>query len=154
MKHRQPDPDDGHPEFVTEPLWTQFLPLTATSQYLLFWYASETVPYDVEQTYPVPESNEASDQFYQPPPSFPGDLTLTDRIAMDKVTDKDGKPKIYKPVHIAGTAQDDEERMYESHFLAIDDARRKLKGSVMEDVVRKGWEAIQLRMQIEDKKAG
>ena len=37
MKHRQTDPEDGPQAFVTEPLWTQLLPLTATSQYLLFW---------------------------------------------------------------------------------------------------------------------
>ena len=154
MKHRQPDPDDGHPDFVTEPLWTQFLPLSATSQYLLFWYAAETVPPEVERTYVVPGSNnspQASPPNYRPPPSFPEDLTLEDRIGMDKTIRDNGQQTMYEPVHIHGTAQDDEERMYESHLLTIADARRKLRGSVMEDVVRRGWEAIQLRMTMEEK---
>lgn len=152
MKHRQPDPDVGHPEFVTEPLWTQFLPLSATSQYLLFWYAAETVPPEVERSYAVSQSNVGNDRppIYQHPPRFPEGLSLKRRIAMDNIIGENGQQTIYEPVHVQGTAQDDEERMYESHFLTIADARRKLKGSVMEDVVRRGWDAIQLRMKMED----
>ena len=152
MKHRQPDPDGGHPDFVIEPLWTQFLPLSATSQYLLFWYGAETVPPEVEQTYVLPEShvNNERSPIYRPPPGFPEGLTLKRRIAMDNVVGEDGQQAIYEPIHIPGTAQNDEERMYESHFLTIADARRKLKGSVMEDVVRRGWDAVQLRMRMEE----
>ena len=154
MKHRQPDPDTGRPAFVTEPLWTQFLPLTASSQYLLFWYASETVPKDVERSYAMPEiegNNGPPSQFYRPPEKFQEGIKLKERIAMDNIVSESGQQAIYEPVWILGTAQDDEERMYESHLLTISDARRKLKGSVMEDVVRRGWEAIQLRMRMEEK---
>lgn len=35
MQHRQPDPDTGHEKFVSEPLWTQLLPLSSRSQYIL-----------------------------------------------------------------------------------------------------------------------
>jgi hypothetical protein len=154
MKHRQPDPDTGRPAYVTEPLWTQFLPLSASSQYLLFWYVSETVPKEVEQSYSVSEtedSNGPPSQFYRRPTIFPEGMTLRERVAMDNIISESGGRAIYEPVRILGTAQDDEERMYESHLLAISDARRKLKGSVMEDVVRRGWEAIQLRMRMEEK---
>lgn len=153
MKHRQPDPDSGHPDFVTEPVWTQFLPLTASSQYLLFWYVSETVPKDIEQTYSATLTQvdaQAPGPFYRPPPGFPEGTTLKERIAADSIPNGNGKTPIYEPHKVLGTAQDEEEMMYESHLLSVPDARQKLKGSVMEDVVRRGWEAIQLRMRMEE----
>lgn len=154
MKHRQPDPDDGHPDFVREPLWTQFLPLTASSQYLLFWFVAETVPQEIEETYKVPVAHDGGATpapIYRPPPMFPDGMALESRIDMDRAVDGSGKTTTYEPVRILGTAQDDEERLYESHLISISDARRKLKGSVMEDVVRLGWEAIHLRLQMEEK---
>jgi hypothetical protein len=151
MRHRQPDPDEGHERFVTEPIWTQLLPLTTTSQYMLFWYAAETLPHDVEQTYESDVSSsgdEASRRIYRPPPSFPPDTTLEQRIAQDAI-EKDGEATTYEPVWHAGTGVDEEERLYKSHLLPIDEAMKKLKGSVMADVIRRGWEGIQLRLEIE-----
>ncbi|KAK5173837.1 uncharacterized protein LTR77_002518 [Saxophila tyrrhenica] len=151
MKHRQPDPDEGHEEFVTEPVWTQLLPLTSTSQYLLFWYAAETVPPEVERVYEGGSTGgggEGEGRVYRAPPAFPRDVTLSQRLAQDRIT-SDGEEKIYEPVWHAGTGVDEEELLYKSYLLPIAEARRKLKGSVMEDVVRRGWEGMQLRMEME-----
>jgi hypothetical protein len=151
MKHRQPDPDQGHPDFVTEPLWTQFLPLTASSQYLLFWYIAETLPKDIEESYLSQDDAEAPDPFYRPPPKFPDGTTLKERITADNVVGENREVVVYQPQKVLGTAQDDEEAMYESYLVTVSDARQKLKGSVMEDVVRRGWDAVRLRMQMEEK---
>ena len=98
MKHRQPDPDEGHQRFVTEPLWTQLLPLTATSQYLLFWYAAETVPREIEEEYAGVQIGSSAGQnprIYSLPASFPAEMMLRQRIAMDAVMEQDGKQKVY-----------------------------------------------------------
>lgn len=149
MRHRAPDPDEGHERFVTEAIWTQFLPLTATSQYILFWFAAETLPPQIEQSY---STAEASPSPYRPPPAFPVDATLKQRIAEDMMLEEVRKEKLYEPIKHEGTGVDDEERLYHSFLLPIAEAKRKLKGSVMEDVVRRGWEGIQLRMEMEAEK--
>ncbi|KAK5136370.1 hypothetical protein LTR08_003496 [Meristemomyces frigidus] len=148
MKHRQTTPEDGHQRFVTEPLWTQLLPLTATSQYLLFWYAAETVPREVEDTYSARQAHQ-SVRAYEAPTLFPPDMTMQQRVALDDVKGEDGTQTIYEPVKHEGTGVDEEELLYRSFLLPIEEVRRRLKGSVMEDVVRRGWEGIQLRMQME-----
>ncbi|TKA66746.1 hypothetical protein B0A55_10241 [Friedmanniomyces simplex] len=141
MKHRQTkDPEKGDEHFVTEPLWTQLLPLTATSQYMLFWYAAETVPRDVE---------DESARVYRAPDPFPAGMTIRQRIAMDKMTGDDGKQSVYEPVRHEGTGVEEEELMYKSYLLPIAEARRKLKGSVMEDVIWRAWEGVRLRMELE-----
>ncbi|TKA62121.1 hypothetical protein B0A55_11492 [Friedmanniomyces simplex] len=142
MKHRQTeDSDKGYQHFVTEPLWTQLLPLTATSQYMLFWYAAETVPWDVE---------DESGCVYRAPDPFPAGMTIRQRIAMDDTTGDDAKQGVYEPVRHEGTGVDEEELMYKSYLLPIAEARRKLKGSVMEDVIWRGWEGVRLRMEMEE----
>ena len=78
-------------------------------------------------------------------------MTLKERIAADNIVDENGQAVVYQPRKVLGTAQDDEEEMYDSFLLTVSDARQKLKGSVMEDVVRRGWDAIRLRMQMEEK---
>ena len=156
MRHRQPDPDEGHLNYVTEPLWTQLLPLTSTSQYMLFWYAAETVTSEIEEAYGSAESGGPTGvaaRIYQPPPRFPNDMTLKQRIVKDTAIAGDGKQKLYEPVWHPGTGVDEEEKLYRSSLLTIPEARRKLRGSVLEDVVRRGWEAIQLRMEMEEKEA-
>ena len=52
-----------------------------------------------------------------------------------------------------GTGVDEEELLYKSYLLPIGEAMRRLKGSVMEDVVRKGWEGVKARMEIEEQSA-
>ena len=152
MRHRQPDPDEGHQIFVTEPLWTQLLPLSATSQYMLFWYAAETVPSEVELSYSRPKSSdtqELASRIYRPPPPYPGGLTIKQRIAQDMSVAEDERQKSYEPIWHPGTGVDEEEKLYRSYLLTISEARRRLKGSVMEDVVRRSWGAVQLRIEME-----
>lgn len=151
--HRQPDPDEGHQTFVTEPIWTQLLPLSATSQYMLFWYAAETVTPQIEQSYRSPRRSSnagAASRMYERPAGFPKEGTLRQRLEDDKIIEQDGKQGIYEPIWHPDTGVDEEERLYRSFLLPIADARVKLKGSVMEDVVRRAWEAIQLRMKLEE----
>ncbi|KAK3636941.1 hypothetical protein LTR56_012601 [Elasticomyces elasticus] len=148
MKHGQPeDPDQGRQRFVTEPLWTQMLPLTATKQYMLFWYAAETVPPDVELSYHAVSSGSA--QAYMAPETFPRDITIQQRVALDNTLGQDGKQETYEPVKHEGTGVDEDELMYESYLLPIAEAQRKLRGSVMEDVIRRGWEGVRLRKEME-----
>ena len=153
MRHRQLDPDEGHQRFVTEPVWTQLLPLTATAQYMLFWYVAETVPPDLENDYSASGSQQASERVYAPPVSFPEGQRLSARIAQDRVT-QDGEETTYQPVWHPNTGVDEEERLYRSSLLPIADAMRKLRGSVMEDVVRRDWEGIQTRMAMEAAEEG
>ncbi|KAF2772981.1 hypothetical protein EJ03DRAFT_348036 [Teratosphaeria nubilosa] len=152
LKHRQPDPDEGpHEVFVTEPVWTQFLPLTATSQYLLFWYVAETVPRVVEEECESGVGGHRGEREYRRPARYPETgFTVKQRIALDTVQGGNGNGEIYEPVWHQGTGVNEEEMMYQSHLLPIGEARRKLKGSVMEDVVKRGWEGIQLRMEMEE----
>ncbi|KAK3701500.1 hypothetical protein LTR37_015474 [Vermiconidia calcicola] len=152
MRHRQPAPDEGPEPFVTEPLWTQLLPLTATSQYMLFWYAAETVLPEIEESYDLaaPNSDIGSPRrVYQPPPAFPRDTILQQRILADTIIGDDGTQRFYEPVWHPGTGVDEEEKLYRSFLLTVTEARRKLKGSVMEDVVRRGWEGVQQRVKME-----
>ena len=130
--------------FVIEPIWTQLVPQTATSQYILFWYIAETVPLDVE----VQLNNEMSANAagksktpYQYPPKYPQGLTLAARRAMELGG--------YEPVHHANTGVDSDEALYESYLLPIDEAIQHLRGTIQEDVVRRGWEAICMRDEME-----
>lgn len=61
----------------------------------------------------------------------------------DRVKDE---PADYVPPKHEGTGVDEEEMLYESHLLNINDAITKLSRSVMAQVVREGWEAIQQRL--------
>ncbi|TKA24434.1 hypothetical protein B0A50_06754 [Salinomyces thailandicus] len=152
MNHRQPDADEGHQPFVVEPIWTQLLPLTSTSQYLLFWYAAETVPKEIEDAYAAVQhaaQATSSGRIYRPPPSFPPELSLKQRVVLDRGVGDDGEPKVYEPVWHEGTGVDEEELLYKSYLLPVDEATRKLRGSVMEDVVRRGWAGIELRKEME-----
>lgn len=75
--------------------------------------------------------------------------TLQQRVVEDERVAADGTKTIYEPLKHEGTGVDEEEALYESYLLPVDHARRKLRGSVMEDVVRRGWDAVMLRMKIE-----
>jgi len=78
---------------------------------------------------------------YQQPPAYPSDLRLIDRVK--------NEPKGYVPPRHEGTGVDEEELLYESHLLYIDDAIAKLRRSVMAQVVKEGWDAIQERLEEE-----
>ncbi|KAK8170155.1 hypothetical protein IWX90DRAFT_502341 [Phyllosticta citrichinensis] len=145
--------------FSTEPVWTQLVPQSAHTQYILFWYVAETVPLDVEaalqqqqqqqaitsttSTQSPPHPPPPSQAPYIPPPPYPPSLSLRDRIATE--------PLDYVPPRHEGTGVDAEEALYESYLLPVDEAVRRLRGSVMADVVRKGWVGIKERREWEEK---
>ncbi|KAI9816456.1 MAG: hypothetical protein M1827_001588 [Pycnora praestabilis] len=150
LKHRQPRPHnpsgDTLSPFSTEPIWTQLLPLSpgSTSQYILFWYIAETVPPDVESQLNAQTSagrTSISETPYQYPPKYPQGLTLSARIKLE--------PGLYEPVHHENTGVDTEEALYESSLLPLEEAMEKLRGSLQEEVVRGGWEAICARQKLE-----
>jgi hypothetical protein len=149
LKHRQTQPEgERRVEYVREPVWTQLLPLTSTAQYLLFWYVAETVTKEMEEGY-EDGGSEAGKRVYVPPEPFPEGMTLKQRMALDRVVGENGVEKVYEPVRHEGTGVDEDELCYTSCLMEVEEARRKLRGSVMEDVVRRGWEAIQLRLRME-----
>ena len=118
--------------FSTEPVWTQLLTYSPTShrQYLLFWYIAETLPQDLA----------ALSGPYIPPPPFPADLTLQERIAQDPVD--------WEPPRQDGTGVDADELQYTSRLVPIDMAAKYLT-AVQADVVRRGWEAVVERKSME-----
>ena len=148
MQHRATDGDEGKERWVTETQWMQLLPLGRGRQYVLFWYVGETVPPEVEESYGGERG------VYRVPEAFPKEGTLEERIRLDKVIGEDGTEKIYEPVRHEGTGVDEEEALYTSQLVPVEEAKRKLRGSVMEDVVRRGWEGIQQRMETERIEAG
>lgn len=80
-------------------------------------------------------------QPYQYPPAFPLDLRLADRLRME--------PQGYEPPRHENTSADEEEALYESYLLTVGDAKEKLRGTIFEDVISRGWNAITLRMSME-----
>lgn len=85
----------------------------------------------------------AEPEAYQQPPKFPFDMTLAERIALE--------PEGYQPVRHANTAVNAEEALYESYLLPVEEAIQKLGRTVSADVVRRGWAAICLRREMEEK---
>jgi hypothetical protein len=107
-------------------------------QYLLYWYIAETIPPDLESGL-----MSASNEPYKPPPPFPADLTLKERVKME--------PEGYEPVHHDGTGVNEEEQDYKSYLVSVDEAVKRLgKGGVMADVVVRGWKGIQERYILEE----
>lgn len=116
-------------------------------QYILFWYIAETVPEAIEVA--LSAKGKEQDMAYQYPPKYEASMTIAERIKMDG----DG----YEPVRHENTGVDSEEALYESYLLPVKEAMKKLgasstgdQGTISADVVRRGWEAIQLRRQMED----
>lgn len=124
---------------MTEPVWTQLAPVGRTAQYILFWYIAETVPPDLEVSLSAQEKGQG--MAYQYPPKFEADTTLKERMSMEEG---------YEPIRHENTGVNDEEALYESYLLPVHEAIDKLGRGVSADVVRKGWEAIQLRQKMED----
>jgi hypothetical protein len=139
IKHRQPQ---AHPRvsvhpLTAEPVWIEMMPLSSTKQYLLYWYIAETIPPALEK-----ELETEVGAAYKPPPPYPTDLKLRDRVKMEE-TD-------YEPIHHEGTGVDEEEQTYKSYLVSVDEAVKKLAGSVMADVVLRGWQGIRDRYAMED----
>ena len=122
------------------------MPVSTDYQYLLFWYAAETLPPDLETTLnakPAPHDavaptahntslltpmNTAAQKFVIPP-AFPKDLTLKQRAQMDEVIGENGQTTVYEPPRHEGTGVDEEEALYESFLLPIGDAIKMLAGT-------------------------
>lgn len=155
--HRQTLPEDGEVNedvrFAKEPIWTQMLPLrpgtTSKRQYLLFWFVGETVPKGIEEEYWRGETSTGK-RVYRSPSPFPVDMTLRQRVDLDFVVGEDGTRRVYEPLRHEGTGVNEEELLYTAELVPVDEAVRKLGGSLMADVVRKGWEGLQLRLRMED----
>lgn len=114
------------------------MPVGHGKQYVLYWYIAETLPPDLEA-----ELETQHGEAYKPPPPYPKDLKLRDRVNME--------PDGYAPIHHEGTGVDEEERTYQSYLLPVEDAVAKLgRKGVMADVVLRGWKGIQDRFALEE----
>ncbi|EUC40621.1 hypothetical protein COCMIDRAFT_108333 [Bipolaris oryzae ATCC 44560] len=142
-RHCQPQ---AHPRVhaathTAEPVLLQLMPLREY-QYVVYWYIAETLPPSLEGDL---ETEPGSP--YKLPPRYPQNLSLRERIAME--------PQGYEPRHHEGTGVDNMERQFKSELCSVEDAIKKLgqghmMGEAMADVVRKGWEGIQKRFEMED----
>ncbi|KAF2834462.1 hypothetical protein M501DRAFT_1001083 [Patellaria atrata CBS 101060] len=140
------------------------MPVRPTVQYMLFWFIAETLSPDDEDkvttasSHPVTshsnqvdlsimlESREATTALYPAPtyttpPMFPANLTLQKRMELE--------PEGYEPTRHENTGVDDEEAQYTSKLVSIATAKELLGGSIMADVVKRGWDLIQLRLNME-----
>ena len=124
---------------MTEPVWTQLVPVTRTTQYILFWYIAETVPPKLEVVLSAQEKEQGL--AYQYPPKFEPGRTMKERTESEEG---------YQPIRHANTGVNADEALYESYLMPVDEAIATLGKGVSADVVRKGWQAIQLRQQMED----
>lgn len=144
-KAHNPSSDAQNSRFVSEPIWTQLVPVTESAQYICFWYIAETVPPSLEMSLSLLEKEE--NMAYQNPPAFEPGMTLAQRIEMDG--------EGYEPIKHENTGVDEEEALYESYLVPIDEAIGKLGNTTISaDVVRRGWDAILLRRLMEDENRG
>jgi hypothetical protein len=156
LSHLQPSPavvDDGsgkgggegtgekkQAKWVIEPLATRMMPVAREYQYLLFWYAAETVEEDVEEVLSAVVS-----EGFAKPDVFPENMTLKEREKLDM---REGS--IYEPKRHEGTGVDEDEAFYVGMLVGVDEAMRLL-GGTSADVVRRAWEGVCLRRKMEEK---
>lgn len=80
---------------------------------------------------------------YQYPPKFETGMSLRQRIEME--------PEGWEPVKHENTGVNEEEALYESYLMPVEEAVGKLGGrGVSADVVRRGWGYIRQRREIEE----
>lgn len=141
IKHRQPQahPRVSAPSLTAEPVWMQMMPMGyGPLQYLVYWYVAETLPPDLEA-----DLESLPNEPYKPPPPFPQDLTLRERIKLE--------PEGYEPKHHKNTGVDADEQQYKSHLVPMEEAVQKLRRTgLLADVVMRGWKGIQERLAQED----
>ena len=131
----------GREEWATEAIWCQMMLVQKWAQYMLFWYVAETVPEDVERA--MTEAEKSEGVGYRAPRAAEPGMTLRRGVEMEG--------RGYEPVRHEGTGVDEEEALYESSLVGIDEAIQKLgRGSVSADVVRRGWEAVCRRWSMEE----
>ncbi|PNS18703.1 hypothetical protein CAC42_5242 [Sphaceloma murrayae] len=140
LPHVQTLGEGPDPRFVVEPVWTQLLPVADEVQYLLFWFVGETLDAEEEG-----RCNAQGDGWVLPM-GWRGGMTVVERREMDR--EGDGWRE---PVCHPDTGVDGDEMLYEKFLVPVEEAIRLLKGGVMTDVVRKGWAAIRLRAEMEEK---
>lgn len=160
QKHRQPAPaavaradGDGQEAagaWSSEPVWTELLPQRRNTQYFLFWFVAETLPPDDEAA--INAAQVGRQPYHVAASPFPRAQTLGERTALEK----QGLADTYTPPRHQNTGVDEEEAQYQSHLVPVSEALDLLAGtsSVMVQVVWRGWEAIELRMQVEQDAAG
>lgn len=137
-----PEAEEKETLFTSEPIWTQLMPVSRSIQYILCWYIAETVPPVVEKALTSKEKEEGT--AYQAPPAFEKGMSLKQRIEMEG--------KGYEPVRHIDTGVDDEEALYHSELISVEVAIAEVgEKSVSADVIRKGWEAIQRRKELEER---
>ena len=81
---------------------------------------------------------------YQYPPKLNPEMALKERIGMEG--------EGYEPIRHENTGVNAEEALYESYLMPVEEAIEKLGRGISADVVRKGWEAIQLRHEMDDRR--
>ncbi|KAL8909552.1 MAG: hypothetical protein Q9171_004997 [Xanthocarpia ochracea] len=134
LRHRQPqahNSDSAMSSFVTEPVWTQLMPVTRSAQYMLFWYIAETLPPEIDHS--LSQKSIQANDVYIVPPRYPEALTLSERIEFDKGL---------TPVRHDDTGVNEDEALYESYLLSTDDAQQKLSGTIMADVTWKNGDEV------------
>ena len=137
---------DGSAEqssWVIEPLAARMMPVAREYQYLLFWYAAETVPEEIEEALNVTGDKDG----FVKPESFPESMTLKQRERMD--VRQEG---IYEPKRHEGTGVDEDEAFYVGMLVGVEEAVGLL-GGTSADVVRRAWEGVCLRRKMEEKTA-
>lgn len=141
LDHLQPSPAGGtlqEQKWVIEPTATRMMPVARDYQYMLFWYAAETIPEQLEDSL-----NAVSMDGFAVPEAFPDDITLKEREKLDvKGTG------IYEPKRHEGTGVDEDEAFYVGQLVGVEEAIRLL-GGTSADVVRRAWEGICLRRKLE-----
>ncbi|KEQ62667.1 uncharacterized protein M437DRAFT_48603 [Aureobasidium melanogenum CBS 110374] len=141
IDHLQPSPAGTSQEeqkWVIEPLATRLMPVARDYQYMLFWFAAETIPEQLEESL-----NKVSTDGWVMPEAFPENTTLKEREKMDARSDG-----MYQPNRHEGTGVDEDEAFYVGHLVEVEEAIRLL-GGTSADVVRRAWEAICLRRKLE-----
>lgn len=134
------DDTEGRKRWVIEPLATRMMPVAREYQYMLFWYAAETISEEDEESL-----NNVSEQGFVIPEIFPENMTLRQREELDK-----REESIYEPKRHEGTGVDEDEAFYVGMLVGVEVAVRLL-GGTSADVVRRAWEGICLRRNLEEK---
>jgi hypothetical protein len=151
LSHLQPSPvssnggngngsDGGKKDWVVEPLATRMMPVAREYQYLLFWYAAETVSEEDEEAL-----NATASEGFATPEAFPENMTLKARESLDM---REGG--IYEPTRHEGTGVDEDEAFYVGMLVGVEEAIRLL-GGTSADVVRRAWEGVCSRRSMEEK---
>ncbi|KAF2226823.1 hypothetical protein BDZ85DRAFT_191643 [Elsinoe ampelina] len=142
---------DDRLRFVVEPLWTQMLPVSARTQYIVLWFVGETLDWrEEERCNAVAVEREGGEgeetRSFVEPRGLKEGVTVKERMAWD--VNEQGR--VREPVCHPGTGVDSDEMLYEKYLMPIEEAVEKLKGTIMADVVRQGWELIAKRDVMEE----